>query len=60
MELSEWFGLDDLVDRFYNIVFNEFDDFIPKTQKKVYNHPPWLSKELLSLKIVRAKNTKFF
>ncbi|HBK82685.1 MAG TPA: hypothetical protein DDZ41_03675, partial [Flavobacterium sp.] len=38
------------VDKFYSIMFNAFDKFIPKYLKKETNRPPWFNKTLSNLR----------
>lgn len=60
LEFSNKSCMEQLVEKFYDITFTGFDFFIPKYRKKVNSHPPWFTKELLSIKNRKSKKHKIY
>lgn len=42
-----------MVNKFYEILYSVFDEYVPKATMKIRNQPPWFDKELLSLKNIK-------
>lgn len=43
------------VDRFYDILNDGFNQFVPKGQLKSNNHPPWYNLSVMKLKNLKRK-----
>lgn len=47
--------INEVVDKFYDFLYTGFDRFIPKSNFKNNDNPPWLNRRFLTLKIRRNK-----
>lgn len=57
-ELFNNCDINEMVDKFYNILYDLYEEFVPKSSIRSSNNPMWFDKKLINLKNIRNRQYK--